>query len=72
MRDFNELDAQRMFSELGYKPYGQENRVKYSNSGRGLCWSGFWVSSVRSGAWFGVEVDLTREIGFRWGLTYVV
>lgn len=46
--------------------------VKYSNSGRGLCWSGFWVSSVRSGAWFGVEVDLTCEIGFRRGLTYVV
>ena len=33
---------------------------------------GFWVSPVRSDAWFGVEVDLTREIGFRWGLTYVV
>jgi len=33
---------------------------------------GFWVSPVCSDAWFGVEVDLTREIGFRWGLTYVV
>jgi len=33
---------------------------------------GFWVSPVRSNAWFGVEVDLTREIGFRWGLTYVI
>jgi len=39
--------------------------VKYSISGRGLCWNGFWVSSVRSGAWFGVKVDLAREIGFR-------
>lgn len=32
---------------------------------------GFWVSPVCRGAWFGVEVDLTREVGFRWGLTYV-